>query len=75
MMPGRMAVVIVVPVSYKQSVKLSQLQHVGLTGGVSPASNCFGSSVCQRQSAYHQKLVFRCGEMAVFKHAYDVSLT
>lgn len=50
-------------------------QHVGLTGGVSPASNCFGSSVCQRQSAYHQKLVFRCGEMAVFKHAYDVSLT
>ena len=43
--------------------------------GVSPASNCFGSSVCQRQSAYHQKLVFRCGEMAVFKHAYDVSLT
>ena len=74
-MPGRMAVVIVVPVSYKQSVKLSQLQHVGLTGGVSPASNCFGSSVCQRQSAYHQKLVFRCGEMAVFKHAYDVSLT
>lgn len=51
------------------------LQHVGLTGGVSPASNCFGSSVCQRQSAYHQKLVFRCGEMAVFKHAYDVSLT
>ena len=33
MMPGRMAVVIVVPVSYKRSVKLSQLQHVGLTGG------------------------------------------
>ena len=51
------------------------IQQVGLTGGVSPASNCFGSSVCQRQSAYHQKLVFRCGEMAVFKHAYDVSLT
>ena len=51
------------------------LLYVGLTGGVSPASNCFGSSVCQRQSAYHQKLVFRCGEMAVFKHAYDVSLT
>ena len=51
------------------------LRRDGLTGGVSPASNCFGSSVCQRQSAYHQKLVFRCGEMAVFKHAYDVSLT
>ena len=50
-------------------------QHQGLTGGVSPASNCFGSSVCQRQIAYQQKLVFRCGEMAVFKHAYDVSFT
>ena len=30
MMPGRMAVVIVVPVSYKQSVELSQLQHVAV---------------------------------------------